>query len=623
MSVGQVDRQRGTTGFERPQAATAIVAEVLQDSAPPTAPAYVAWLGMVSLLFGPALAALNWFFVTPGIKTLERLGAGPGSTTTLWVVVWAFAGIGLVCFAAGVGLLFGQRWGRWLSFVFVAAAFVGLLIAGGATRVAQNLAELELAERASVGMGGTTYVRFVAAVPAFAPIYGLVLLIVLNLRKARDWAHGRGVVARHPQQPNGRNPADIAPRQELSILALMSLVVSLIPFLLLTQLAALVMGIVALRRIKRSQGRLTGRGFAMAGVSISSLILIGIGSIVGLGLGFYLLSDSPLRLGKSPELVEVRRFAGTDDAAAEPDSTEPRSLLFDGDILLSADRKNGVRAWNAATGEPVCQFMPAGKTTALTPSGAEIVALERGDTLTAVWYQTRTGTEIRRQPFDCEFPPQGVALSRGEPQLAGGFTGESVYVWSLDTGELVASFDVPRRSDGEPDEFRTLAISPDGSHVLLAGQDTIYLCETADGTIRRRFFAEYSGYTTLLFARDGQFALAGKGWGGPVRVLDLQTGDIRSCNDHRWGAACLDLTPDGSLAVSGGRSPSDAGYFVINGQDPDYGREIIVWDPRTCSQIATSYVLKDTVTAVAISPDGRYVAAADSSGQVVLFQLQR
>lgn len=83
----------------------------------------------------------------------------------------------------------------------------------------------------------------------------------------------------------------------------------MVPFMLLTQCAALVMGILALRRIKSSQGRLTGRGFAIAGICISSSILLCIGSVATLAISFYALSESSLRLGKSPELKEVRRFS--------------------------------------------------------------------------------------------------------------------------------------------------------------------------------------------------------------------------------------------------------------------------------------------------------------------------
>jgi hypothetical protein len=47
-----------------------------------------------------------------------------------------------------------------------------------------------------------------------------------------------------------------------------------IPFLLLGQITGLILGIIALRKIKQSQGAVGGKGFAIAGVTISGLILL-------------------------------------------------------------------------------------------------------------------------------------------------------------------------------------------------------------------------------------------------------------------------------------------------------------------------------------------------------------
>jgi hypothetical protein len=43
---------------------------------------------------------------------------------------------------------------------------------------------------------------------------------------------------------------------------------------LLGQITGLILGIVALRKIKQSQGAVGGKGFAIAGVTISGLILL-------------------------------------------------------------------------------------------------------------------------------------------------------------------------------------------------------------------------------------------------------------------------------------------------------------------------------------------------------------
>ena len=93
---------------------------------------------------------------------------------------------------------------------------------------------------------------------------------MLFLADARAWASG-GI------QQTATFPAagpHQAPARENSGLAIGSLVASLIPFLLLGQITGLILGIIALRKIKQSQGTVGGKGFAIAGVIISSLILL-------------------------------------------------------------------------------------------------------------------------------------------------------------------------------------------------------------------------------------------------------------------------------------------------------------------------------------------------------------
>ena len=106
-----------------------------------------------------------------------------------------------------------------------------------------------------------------------------------------------------------------------------------------------------------------------------------------------------------------------------------------------------------------------------------------------------------------------------------------------------------------------------------------------------------------------------------IRVIDLASGVITPFDKHRWSSSAQDLTPDGSLVVSGGRNAADADYLVINGQRPDFGRELILWKSHTQEVLTTSYAPKSSVQAVAISADGKQVAAAES-GTITLFEAQ-
>src|ERR1019366_5634194 len=59
----------------------------------------------------------------------------------------------------------------------------------------------------------------------------------------------------------------------LSIAALMSLILAFVPFLLVSQMTSLILGIIGLKRIARSKGALHGRGLAIAGITVSTILL--------------------------------------------------------------------------------------------------------------------------------------------------------------------------------------------------------------------------------------------------------------------------------------------------------------------------------------------------------------
>jgi hypothetical protein len=101
-------------------------------------------------------------------------------------------------------------------------------------------------------------------------LYGIFLIVMLMLPDVRAWAR------RSELAPIAASDGSVTPtsRPPASGLAIGSLVASLIPFLLLGQITGLILGIIALRKIKQSQGTVGGKGFAIAGITISGLILL-------------------------------------------------------------------------------------------------------------------------------------------------------------------------------------------------------------------------------------------------------------------------------------------------------------------------------------------------------------
>jgi hypothetical protein len=207
---------------------------------------------------------INLVVIGKSISRLASLGADNSVLLPLGLIAMVFCLLGATLFLGGFGLLKERRWGRTCSLVFAFGSFAAVFLVNVTARVMSNLSEigavsipgLHQRENFSVGIGIFT-------------LYGILLIVMLMLPDARAWARNTGPA------PVGSTetvlPAAPAPA---SGLAIGSLVASLIPFLLLGQITGLVLGILALRRIKQSQGTVGGKGFAIAGVTISGLILL-------------------------------------------------------------------------------------------------------------------------------------------------------------------------------------------------------------------------------------------------------------------------------------------------------------------------------------------------------------
>jgi hypothetical protein len=218
-------------------------------------------LAYANLVLGPLVALINLFIIGKSISRLADLGASNGVLVPLVLMIVVFCLLGGVLFLGGVGLLKERRWGRTCSLVFAFGSFAAVFLGNVTARIMSNLSEigevsipgLRQQENFNVGSGIFT-------------LYGILLIVMLMLPDVRAWARRTepGAIA-----PNGTVIATSP-----SGLAIGSLVASLIPLMLLGQITGLILGIIALRKIKQSQGTVGGKGFAIAGVTISGLILL-------------------------------------------------------------------------------------------------------------------------------------------------------------------------------------------------------------------------------------------------------------------------------------------------------------------------------------------------------------
>jgi hypothetical protein len=156
--------------------------------------------------------------------------------------------------------------------------------------------------------------------PATCPICGKTTTVPDGDRPRSPWtglSGGRGEFTSEPSGPQQGAHAPRSPRgTQPSGLAKASLVFGILSFLVVVigSIAAITTGILALRKIGRSQGKLTGKGNALAGLILGCLGL-GMVPVLYYGVGYLRawLSDEP-----DPNLAQRRSGKDSDPFTGKP-----------------------------------------------------------------------------------------------------------------------------------------------------------------------------------------------------------------------------------------------------------------------------------------------------------------
>jgi WD40 repeat protein len=268
------------------------------------------------------------------------------------------------------------------------------------------------------------------------------------------------------------------------------------------------------------------------------------------------------------------------------------AIAPDGTWLASGGADRSVRIWDLATGVQRTKLTGhSGPVTsvAIDPQGAWL-ATSSDDRSVRIWDIT-TEREQARLVISTDWA-RSVAIAPSGAWLA--VAGWSLRIWNLVTGEQRTDLDSQFN-----DLLNAVAVSPDGTWLATAGDDrTTRIWNAATGEQRAALRGHIDPVNAVTVAPDGTWmATASSDWS--VRIWDSpalldpgRDGARRSGDRSEW---FFDVawSPDGRWLVSG--STDGAEQF---------------WDAGTGEQLTPSASRSGRVNAVAIAPDGTWLASA-------------
>ncbi|MGD9720173.1 MAG: hypothetical protein AB7O59_07930 [Pirellulales bacterium] len=302
--------------------------------------------------------------------------------------------------------------------------------------------------------------------------------------------------------------------------------------------------------------------------------------------------------GRAKKLEEFRRHEKRSVCWSLDFTPDSRNLVMGG------ANGAGVQVWDVTTGE----------TRDLGGSGMLLQLFPDGQRFATSWVR-RTAHVINVQSGEVlrEIDHGGtiwsVAVSRDGRRLLTGGLDKVIRIWDADSGESLVTF------AEQPDYIIRATFSPDGREVIAGRHDqTVAVFDTMTG--KQRLAIEHpAAVWGLAVSADGNYILSGTGGSltgslsglnfaeGPDNVLrmwDRETGKlIREMKGHEGGVFCIDVSPDGRLAVTG----SSDGTMRL-------------WDLSTGEELSKIGPGKGVVACVRFSPDSKLVVAGGGVARI-------